>query len=52
MNLIIQKLLDDALTLLSEFWQALWHGGQSIDKNEPPAVAIKHDASGTIHPIV
>ena len=52
MNLIIQKLLDDARTLLSEFWQALCHGSQSIDRNESPAVVIKHGSSGTTHPIV
>jgi len=52
MDLIIHKLLDDALTLLSEFWQALWHGDRSIDRNESPAVVIKHDSPGTTHPIV
>lgn len=51
MDLIIHKLLDDVLTLMADFWQALWNGDQTIDRDDLPTTAIKRGSSGTTHPI-
>jgi hypothetical protein len=51
MDLIIHKLLSDVGILLSEIWQALWHGHPNVCHDEPPISSGKTGSSGT-HPIV
>lgn len=51
MDLIIHKLMSDMGTLLSEIWQAFWHGHPAVSHHEPPISPIKPGSSGT-RPIV
>jgi len=51
MDLIIHKLLSDAGILLSEIWQALWHGEQYKPQDKSQITAVKLSSSGTTHPM-